>query len=188
MKTIIATLLAASLLAGCAALRTNTASMPPNQYGGPAINQTEAIGLASYALKDPANTAGNPALAARAIAAEDWLAGQNRLTGEFGTYGPVNEEPWSVFRQQVRDAIGVAPDAPSQDLVDRMLATSAALRGGDTAAAERQLSDPIFTKGPQATLAALSNLPPFSGRDYAFRDLNRNDNLNTGHCDFGPNC
>jgi hypothetical protein len=70
-----------------------------------------------------------------------------------------------------------------------MLAVSADLQAGNTKAAEQQLADPIFTKGPQATLAALASLPPFAGRDYAFRDLDRNDNLNTGHCGgFNPNC
>jgi hypothetical protein len=188
MKSVFSMLLAASLLGGCAALQTNTAAMPVNAVGSPAMNQTEAIALASFALKDPANTRGDPARAAAAIAAEDWLAGQTRLTGEFGTYGPVNEASWSIFRQQVRDAIGVSAQAPSQVLVDRMLATSDALAAGNRAAAEAQLSDPIFTLGPQRTLAVLTNLPPFAGRDYAFRDLNRNDDLNTGHCGFGMNC
>jgi len=191
MKRAIPMLLAAALLAGCggtASLQTDTAVMPQNQYGGPVMNQTDAIALSSWALKDPATTAGNPELAARAIAAEDWLAGQSRLTGEFGLYGPVNESSWVIFRRQARNAIGVPYDAPSQVLVDSLLATADALKAGQTQAATAQLANPIFTKGPQATLAALANLPPLPGRTLAFADLSRNDDRNTGECRFPMMC
>ncbi len=191
MKIATMTLFAASLLAGCAnlgSLKTDTATMPLNQYGGPVLNQTEAIGLASWALKDPATTAGNPERAARAIAAEDWLAGQLRLTDEFGLYAPVNESAWVVFRRQTREAIGVPIAAPSQVLVDRLLATADALKAGQTTAAIAQLSDPIFTRGPQGTLEALGNLPPLPARERAFRELSFNDDRITGGCHFPLMC
>jgi hypothetical protein len=188
MKIAIPTILAASLLVGCAALQTNTAKMPPNAEGGPALNQTEAIALASWALKDPATTKDNPERAARAIAAEDWLAGQSRLSGEFGTYAPVNEVSWGELRRQARAAIGVSPEAPSQVLVDRLLATADDLKAGKTDAATAELSDPIFSLGPQRTLAALRNLPPLPARGQAFYDLARNDNRTTGECGFLRNC
>ena len=108
----------------------DTARVPQNQYGGPVMNQTDAIATASWALKDPATTRGNPELAARAIAAEDWLAGQWQLTNDFGMYAPVNQVLWVQFRQDVRTAIGVAPGTPSQVVVDRLLATADALRAG----------------------------------------------------------
>jgi hypothetical protein len=188
MKFSIPMFVAASLLSGCAALATNTATMPLNKDGGPVMNQTEAIALASWALKDPATTRDNPERAARAIAAEDWLAGQTRLTGEFGTYAPVNEVAWWEFRQQARAAIGVSPDAPSQVMVDRLLAAADALKAGKTDAAEAQLADPIFTKGPKRTLDALGNLPPLPGRDRAFFELSRNDDRTTGECRFPNMC
>jgi len=188
MKIAITSVFAASLLAACAALQTNTATMPKNAEGGPALNQTEAIALSSWALKDPATTHGNPERAARAIAAEDWLAGQTRLTGEFGTYAPANEVYWGEFRRQTRAAIGVSPDAPSQVLVDRLLAAADDLKAGQTDQATAQLSDPIFTKGPKQPLAALENLPPLPARGPAFYDLARNDNRSTGDCHFLNGC
>jgi hypothetical protein len=183
--------LAAVLLGGCAgtgALQTDTAVMPLTPQGGPVMNQTEAIALASWALKDPANTAGNPERAARAIAAEDWLAGQSRLTGEFGLYAPVDEWSWGVLRRQVRAAIGVPANAPSQQVVDRLLAAADALKAGQTEAAMAQFTPPLFTLGPQRTLAALTNLPPLPGWARAFYDLDRNDNRAPGECGFSRMC
>jgi hypothetical protein len=175
-------LMAAVLLAGCAAQdwRTDTAQMPLNPYGGPKLNESEAIGLASWALKDPANTAGNPERAAAAIAAEDWLAGQDMLTGQFGNWAPINEVSWGVFRREVRASIGVSPNASSQVLVDHLFAAADALKAGQTDAAATQLADPIFTLGPQGTLAALANLPAMPDREWAFADLARNDDRSTG--------
>jgi len=170
-------------LAGCGSnlfQPTNTATMPLNAYGGPVLNQNQAIALSSFALKDPANTAGNPERAARAIAAEDWLAGQTILYGNYNGWAPYGQVSWSLFREQVRAAIGVAPDAPSQELVNRLLAAADDLKAGKTDAAKAQLTSPIFTRGPDATLAALTNLPPLSYRDWAFADLNRNTNRSNG--------
>lgn len=175
--------LAGLALAGCGSnllQPTNTATMPHNPYGGPVMNQTEAIALSSWALKDPANTAGNPERAARAIAAEDWLAGQTILYGNYNGWAPNGQVSWSMFREQVRAAIGVAPDASSQDLVNRLLAAADALKAGKPDTAKAQLSAPIFTRGPDATLAALTNLPALSYRDWAFADMNRNTNRSTG--------
>jgi hypothetical protein len=169
-------------LAGCGAFRPyDTATMPLTPEGAPVLSQNDAIALSSWALKDPANTAGNPARAARAIAAEDWLAGQSILYGNFGTYAPGGELSWQQFRQQARAAIGVPPNAPSQELVNRLLAVDVALKAGQPEAAKAQLAAPIFTLGPDRTLAALANLPKLPGRDWAFAELNRNEDRT-----FGP--
>jgi hypothetical protein len=176
-------LLATALLAGCSSQdvwRTDTAQMPLNADGGPKLNESEAIALARWALKDPANTAGNSERAARAIAAEDWLAGQDMLTNQFGNYAPVNEVTWSVFRREVRASIGVLPEAPSQVLIEHLFAAADALKAGQTEAAATQLANPIFTLGPHQTLAALANLPPLSDGEWAFAGLARNDDRSTG--------
>jgi len=180
--------LGALALAGCAGgglTPMNTATMPLNQYGAPLMSQGAAINLSSWALNDPAVTAGKPELAARAIAAEDWLAGQTILYGNYGAYSPGGEYAWQVFRRQVRAAIGVPQDAPSQELVDRLLATASALKAGNVAAARAQLSAPIFTLGPDRTLAALGDLPPFGGRDWAFAQLEQNTNRSIGTSPMG---
>jgi hypothetical protein len=171
-------------LAGCAKgwlTPSDTATMPPNLYGGPELSQDQAIALASWALKDPTNAADKPAIAARALAAEDWLAGQTMLYGNFGSYAPVGELSWAQLRQQARAAIGVAADAPSQAMVNRLLAAADALEAGHSDAAKAQLADPIFSLRPDATLQALSNLPKLPGRDWAFAELSRHEDRSYGH-------
>lgn len=167
----------ALLLAACAqggVSPDDTATMPLNAGGGPELNQDEAIGLAGWALKDPANTEGNPARAARALAAEDWLAGQTILYGGFANYAPAAEPSWAALRREARAAIGVAPDARSQEVVNRLLAASDALAAGNTVAAKAQLAAPVFSLGPDRTLQALARLPPLPGREWAFAELGRN--------------
>jgi hypothetical protein len=170
-------------LAGCGQSgqsSTLTASMPLNSGGGPFLSQDQAIALASWALKDPSNTAGNPSRAARAIAAEDWLSGQTMLYGTYDGYAPYGTLAWSQFRDEARTAIGVPLTAPSQEVVDRLTAASIALKDGKTDAAKAQLSAPIFTLGPDRTLAVLTNLPKLTGRDWAFAELNRNTDRTMG--------
>jgi hypothetical protein len=183
MKFTVLAVAGALALAGCAQAfaPTDTATMPLNAAGGQALTQDQAVGLASWALKDPANTAGKPAIAARALAAEDWLAGQNQLYGNFGSYAPVAEVSWGALRQQARAAIGVATTAPSQQVVDRLLATADALEAGRIDTAKTELSAPIFSLGPDATLQALTNLPKLPGRDWAFAELSRNQDRSNGN-------
>lgn len=170
-------------LAGCAGgpgSPQDTAQMPLNPQGGPELNQDEAISLSAWALLNPGATSGKPALAARAIAAEDWLAGQWQLYHGFDDYAPSGSVAWSTLRTQARAAIGVAPNASSQEVVNRLLAASDDLQTGNTAAAQQQLSAPIFTLGPDRTLAALSNLPNLPGASWAYAELNRNENREFG--------
>jgi hypothetical protein len=163
-------------VAACGLIPANdTARMPLNQYGGPVMSQSEAMRLSSYALMDPAVTHGNPALAARAIAAEDWLAGQDMLMPDFNQYQPVNQVSWGEFRRQVRSAIGIAPGTPSRVVVDRLLAASDALKAGNSATAKAQLQPPAFTLGPEGTIAALGNLPELSNASWAFTELSNNE-------------
>jgi hypothetical protein len=175
---------AAALLVGCAGLtQDDTARMPNASTGGPVLNENEAIALSSWALKDPTATHGDPVRAASAVAAEDWLAGQTILYGQYGDYQPGGSYYWQQFRGQVRDALGIAPGVPSQDVVDHMLAASRALKAGDTAAAEAQFQPPAFSLGGQGTLAALGNLPPFPGYGAAYAELRRNNEREFGgHC------
>jgi hypothetical protein len=182
MRAVVTLLLCATLAACAAWPPDDTARMPNTALGGPEINQDEAIALSAWALRDPANTRGDPARAARAIAAEDWLAGQTMLTEDFGPYAPMGEPSWNLFRLQVRAAVGVAPGTPSQVVVDKMLAASKALAAGDRTAAAAQFQPPAFTLGPQGTLAALGNLPAFPDLEWAFTSLRRNESRGFGRC------
>lgn len=168
------------VLAACAVTPSDTATMPLNSAGGPKLNQTEAIGLAGWALSDPANTAGNPEAGARAVAAEEWLAGQTTLYGTFEQYAPATELSWALLRQQVRAAIGVSPGASSQEIVNRLLAAADALAAGNVGQAEAQLAAPVFSLGPDRTLQVLTNLPTLPASNQAFADLRRNGGRSGG--------
>lgn len=159
-------------LAGCGAyVPVDSARMPISAQGVIAINETTAIELVEYQLRDPAATHGNPDLAARSLASVDWLAGREWLTGDYGSYAPAYRPVWQEFRRQARAAIGVAPGTPSQVVVDRLIAAAAAMRAGDRAGAAAQFQPPAFTLGPEGTLAALSNLPPLPGQARATAEL-----------------
>jgi hypothetical protein len=170
------------LLAACSGgfASDDTARMPLKADGGPEMNQNEAIGLTGWAFTDPANTAGSAERGARAVAAEDWLAGQTMLYGNFGGYAPGGELSWTQFRQQVRQAIGVAPNATSQEVVGRLFAVADALAAGNAAAAKAQLSSPVFTLGPDATLQALAHLPSMPAATWALAELRRTVNNSGG--------
>jgi hypothetical protein len=183
VRTAAAMAFAGLLLAACAQVPTpETAEMPPNQYGGPLLNENQAIALAAWALRDPANTHGKPEVAARAIAAEDWLAGQWQLYGGFSGWAPLYDPYWVPFRQEVRASIGVPPNAPSQAMVNALFATAAALEAKQPDAG-KELQPPVFTLGPQGTLQALANLPPYPGLLTAFAALRANQGRQ-----FGPPC
>jgi len=178
------------MLAGCGiATQDNTARMPNASTGGPVLNENQAIALSGWALKDPATTHGDPSRAASAVAAEDWLAGQTILYGNYGDYQPGGSYYWQQFRDQVRSALGITPNVPSQVVVDHMLAASKALQGGDTSAAEAQFQAPEFSLGGQGTVTALANLPRFPAYGAAYAELRRNNEREFGgHCGSFGGC
>jgi len=180
MRSTLPALLLAGALAACSAFPQNdTARMPQNSVGSPAMTQNEAIALPGWALRDPANTAGNPEVAARSIAALDWLAGQDSLTPDFGSYAPVAEWSWASLRREVRAAVGIAPGTPSQTVVERMFAAADDLKAGNRAAAAAQFQPPAFTLGPEGTIAALEHLPRFKYVTVSFTQLRMNENRGT---------
>ncbi len=62
-------------------------------------------------------------------------------------------------RDDLRQVLGIRPDAPTQMVVNALLAASADLQFGNTADAVRALGSPVFTRPPEQTLQVLSNLP-----------------------------
>jgi hypothetical protein len=179
-RTLVTVLFAATVLAACGAQNTNdTAQMVLNKDGGPLLSENQSIALAGWALRDPAITHGKPELAARAIAAEDWLAGQWQLYGGFGNWAPLYDIYWIPFRQEVRASIGVAPGSPSQAVINALFATAAALEAKEPDPG-KSLQPPVFTLGPEGTLQALSNLPPYPALATAFAVLRANQGRTFG--------
>jgi len=62
-------------------------------------------------------------------------------------------------RAELRQAIGIAPDAPPDLVIGALREASAALDAGSVARAEAALTGPAFPLGGPATLRRLSNLP-----------------------------
>lgn len=119
----------------------------------------DAILHAQWAWADPSRTHGLPAQGAQAVAEIDYLAGMLSTNLQWLALSPFAKLRMLQARADVRAVLGIAPDAPSQSIVDAMLATQVALDAGDRQAALRYLSAPIFTLGPEQTLELLGALP-----------------------------
>lgn len=173
-----------ALLAGCV-----TPDLPPQGYatlpadsvqGAGDPTRSAIIGTA-YAFGNPGSLAGNPAAAARAVANYEYLATElpygPRWRGFNGPIGPL----FADGLQELRAAVGVAPNSQAQPVVQSLYAASRALNAGDQASAERVLSNPAFPAGGAATLQRLSNLPALprvaAATAFAAQELDRQDRL-----------
>ena len=64
-----------------------------------------------------------------------------------------------MARDQLRQILGIRPDAPPQVVVNTLLALSLNLETGNRPATLQVLASPMFTLPPERTLQVLSNLP-----------------------------
>jgi hypothetical protein len=77
-------------------------------------------------------------------------------------------------RDEVRTILGIPLSAPSQAVIDRLVAFARAEQAGDGQAAMTALQSPDFTKGPAATAALLAHFPGDEDADaatFAAQDL-----------------
>jgi hypothetical protein len=72
------------------------------------------------------------------------------------TLGPLLD----IARQEWRSALGIAPDAPTQSVINGLYAAGNALDFGQSEIALAALSRMPFQRGGPATLARLTALPP----------------------------
>jgi hypothetical protein len=144
------------ILGGCTP-PVDTAVMPPVTG---LVDPNNAIYYANWAFSSPARTRNDPASAARAVAALDYAAGAINTSPRLMFMSPVINNEMLDARQAVRHVLGIPPNAPSQAVVNSMVTVSLALGNGDRTQALAALSAPIFTLGPERTLAVLTNMPP----------------------------
>jgi predicted small lipoprotein YifL len=135
------------------------ASLPPDATVGAGDPTRAAIVSSAYAFNTPASLAGRPVEAARAAAQLEHLATEIPYGPRWAEFSPLVGRELVAARGELRSALGIAPEAPPQAVVDALYAASRALAAGDAAAAERVLPPPAFRSG-RATLARLSSLPP----------------------------
>ena len=158
MRGFVVTLALLLPLMGCGPL-SPSASLPYDAALGAADPTRGAIFSSAYAFNNPGGLA-NPAIAARAAANVEFLAGSLPHDVRYGSSPTVNLQ-LAAARQEMHGALGIAEGADPQLVVNALYAASRALGAGDTAAAERALAPPVFSNGGETLrrLAAMGRLP-----------------------------
>ncbi|MEA2745513.1 MAG: hypothetical protein QOG25_3884 [Acetobacteraceae bacterium] len=148
-------------LAACATLPATqrTPFLPAGVYGIYEDNDIGAINQSAWAFASPANTRGNPAEAAKAVVALEFLSGELRENPRWVGMDASVKLHIGRARDELRQILGIRPDAAPQVVVNTLLALGLDLQTGNQAAAMQVLSSPIFTQPPDRTLQVLSNLP-----------------------------
>jgi hypothetical protein len=136
----------------------DTASVPFGAFGT-MDNDVGAMNQATWAFALSARTLNNPVDAARAAAAVDYLAGELSSNPRWVTMSPLTKLQMLQARVDVRRALGIRPDAPSQLMVDALMRFAALWQSGNQPAAMQMLDSPVFTLAPPQTLQVLSNMP-----------------------------
>lgn len=163
MKAKIA-LLAAALVVGCAPDPVpDRAFMPAatnaGYIGQPLMSDVYAAEVAAYDFASPERTRGNPAEAARGVAALDYIVGTFWRNPQYASITELTQLQLVQARREVRGVLGIAANARSQAVVNAMLGVSDALYANDAGRARALLQPPVFGFGPDRTLAMLANLP-----------------------------
>lgn len=156
--------LAALALAACAAPGSGypppaLVSLPRDAVAGAGDPTRAAVFNTAYAFGTPASLAGKPEEAARAAANFEYLAIEIPYGARYRTLNAILQPELEAGRAELRQVLGVRADAPPQQVIDALYAAARALAAGDTATADRILSNQNFTAGGATTLATLSALP-----------------------------
>lgn len=152
--------LAVLLAAACTPVPpTDTATVQPYAFGTNQDSETAAVNISSWALAEPSRTRNDPADAARALAAVDYLAGALTSNPRWTGLSPLIKQQMLAARVEIRQAIGVAPGARSQDVVNGLLDMANYTIAGNPGQAQVALSAPVFTLGPRETYNRLVALP-----------------------------
>lgn len=156
-----------------------TARLPPDAVEGAGDPTRAAIITTANVFAAPGGIAGQPDLAARAAAQLEYLAVEIPTGPRWREFSPNVALELERARPELRAALGIAPAAAPQRVIDSLYAASRALAAGDRAAAERALAPPEFPAGPAATLQRLSALPFLPRANFATalaaREMNRVD-------------
>lgn len=147
-------ILALLLLGACASERVDFSKLPQDMFGpGQDIDNSARI-EASRAFDSDVPPLMSVAQRARAMAEVEFLGGELNSGGEWSNLAGITQAEMLQARQEVRDALGIAPTARSQQIVDALLAVS---RTENAAAQAAAVTSPIFTLSPQATLDHIQN-------------------------------
>ncbi|HYF08953.1 MAG TPA: hypothetical protein VD970_15125 [Acetobacteraceae bacterium] len=135
-----------------------SASLPPDSVQGAGDPARAALVRSAFAFNAPATYSGHPWDAARAIADVEFLAVE--LAGPRWVGLPLAAAQLRAARPEWRRALGIAPDAPPQAVIDTLYGARRALLAGQPGAAAASLPAGLYTPGGAATLNRLASLPP----------------------------
>jgi hypothetical protein len=179
-------LAAPPLLGGCVGSSPPglSVALPPDAVEGAGDPTRAAIINTAYAFANPGTLAGRPAEAARAVANYEYLVVEIPNGPRWVGFSPLVGVELRRGLPDVRSAVGIAPDAPPQLVVDALYTVVRALRADDLEAARRALRPSLFDAGGEATLARLTNLPRLPRAEFATslaaNEMNRQDRQGGG--------
>lgn len=160
-----------ALLAGAAAIAMlgacsedsyrlpSTAVMPAGALNTNGDIDVRSLDVAAYGFGHYQDLQGDPALAASTVAALDYMGGQLNTSPRWVSMPALFRLQMLQSRDIVRDHLGISTTAPSQDVVNTMLALSAAYSSGDQTEVDKLLATPIFTVPPEEAAQRLADIP-----------------------------
>jgi hypothetical protein len=104
------------------------------------------------------------------VAAIDYLAGELSSNPRWIMVSPLTRQEMLRARADVRQVLGIAPDAPSQFVVETLLQFAWLWQSGNWPVAMQVLASQVFTLPPQQTLLVLNNLPYVQSANIASAD------------------
>jgi hypothetical protein len=154
---LLATALAGLVACAHTAPPPSTAVMPPGALGTNGDIDVRSLNVAAYAFGRTIRN--NPAEAANAVAALDYLGGELNTNPRWIGTDSLTRLQMLQARGTVRSTIGISQTASSQSVVDTMLALAQAYQSDDQAGVQRLLASPIFILPPAEVQAHLDDLP-----------------------------
>jgi hypothetical protein len=160
MRSVTIAVSLAATLAACGPLtiQPDTARLPAGVFGS-SDQDVPATQYAENAFADAARTYGDPAAGAQAVLAMDYIAGQLNTSPRWANIPSDIKLELLDAREQTRSTLGIAPNAPSQLVVDSLVVARNDLAAGNKDAAIVALSNPAFPAGGAQTVERLANLP-----------------------------
>ena len=160
MRTQVLSYVACLAVAACAAAGSSrsAAQLPPGVYGIYEDNDVGAINQSAWAFASPGRTLNDPVDAIKAVIAVEYLADELNDNPRWIVISPFTKERMREARSNLRQELGIAPEAPPQLVVDALLYTIWALQAGHADEADRSLQAPVFAS-PKRTLQVLAALP-----------------------------
>jgi hypothetical protein len=133
--------------------------LPPGLFGVYQDNDVGAINFAAWAFASPARTRNNPADAAKAVIAIEYLPGELSKSPRWLMMSPLTKQEMFTARADVRRVLGIPENVPPQFVVNGLLRALPAFYAGNPQAASEMLVPPAFTLAPAETVQILANMP-----------------------------